>query len=78
MPLEHQPDALPTNKSAVAAVFGAGFVLHAEPVIAELWPAIAPALLAGPAATAAMSWLAGILAALAVAWFIPDRAGRPA
>ena len=77
MPLERQPDILPTNKSTVAAALGAGVVLHAEPLIAELWPSIAPPLLAGPAATDAMSWLAGILAALAVAWFVPDRAGCP-
>lgn len=75
MPLERQPDALPTNKSVTAAAIGAGFMLHVEPVIAELWPQIAPAFLAGPAATDAIAWCAGILAALAVAWFIPDRAG---
>ena len=77
MPLERQPDSLPTNKCTVAAALGAGVVLHAEPVIAELWPTIAPAALAGPAATDAMAWLVGILVALAVAWFVPDRAGQP-
>jgi hypothetical protein len=75
MPYEKQPDALPTNKSLTAAAIGAGFMLHVEPVIAELWPEIAPAWAAGPAATDAIAWAAGILAALIVAWWVPDRAG---
>jgi hypothetical protein len=75
MPLERQPDALPTNKSAVAAAIGAALVLHAEPVVSEVWPLIAPVTLTGPAVTSAVSWLIGFLAALLVAWFVPDRAG---
>jgi hypothetical protein len=76
MTYERQPDALPTNKAAVSAAIGAAIVLHTEPVIAELWPQIAPAMLAGPAVTSAIAWAAGFTAALVVAWFVPDRAGR--
>lgn len=74
---ETQVGSLPTNKSAVAASVGSLMVLYAEPVIAELWPQIAPALLAGPAFTSALAGLVGIFVALTVAWWVPDRAGVP-
>ena len=75
MAFERQPDNLPTNKAATVAVLAPAGALYVAPIIAELWPQVAPALVAGPAVTEALAWLAGALAALAVAWFVPDRAG---
>ena len=63
--MARQPDALPTNKLAVAALIG--------PAVTEAWPGIMadfyPAL-SGPAS----ALLAGALASLVIGWFVPDRA----
>lgn len=68
MTLASQPNALPTNKLAIAALVG--------PAVTELWPGIMadlwPALAGGPATAA----LAGAAAALIVGWFVPDRANQ--
>jgi hypothetical protein len=72
---EKQPGLAPTNKAMTAAGIAAVVTTYAQPVAAELWPQIAPAALAGPAMTAAVAALVGALAALAVAWWVPDRAG---
>jgi len=75
---EKQPDALPTNKATAASSIATIVALNAEPVMAELWPYFAPALLAGPAVTSALAAVFGIFVGLAVAWWVPDRAGVPA
>jgi hypothetical protein len=77
MTFEHQPDALPTNKATVSGAIASLVAVNAEPVVAEVWPQIAPSLLSGPAMTAFLAALAGLMAGLAVAWWVPDRAGTP-
>jgi len=75
--LANQPTALPTNK---AMTMFAGFVLttpQIAPVVAEVWPQIAPGFLSGPAATNALAAILAGVISLAVAWFIPDRANSP-
>jgi hypothetical protein len=78
MTFEKQPDNLPTNKAAVAGIIAPLIAINAEPVVAEIWPQIAPAMLSGPAVTTALAALCGALAGLAVAWWVPDRAGLAA
>lgn len=75
MAFEKQPDGLPTNKSMIAGALAPIIALNAEPVVSEVWPQVAPVLLAGPAVTTALAALVGALAGLAVAWWVPDRAG---
>lgn len=73
--LENQPDRLPTNKALT--MFGGTVALApiVGPAVAEIWPQIAPAFLAGPAATELLAAaLAGLLS-LALAYFVPDRMG---
>jgi hypothetical protein len=72
---EKQPDGMPTNKALTAASIAAVVTTYAQPVAAELWPQVAPAALAGPAMTGAVAALVGAMAALIVAWWVPDRAG---
>ncbi len=74
MTLATQPDFLPTNKAMTVAALAPGLALHVEPVVAEVWPQLVPLALAGPAMTTAVAWLASALAALVVAWWVPDRA----
>lgn len=72
-----QTSLMPTNKlafgSAVTAIVGTQF----SPAVAEVWPQIVPAVLAGPAVTEIISALAALFAGLAVGWFIPDRPNVP-
>ncbi len=75
MAFETQPDSLPTNKATVAGILAPLVAINIEPVITEVWPMIAPAVLAGPAVTTFLAALAGALAGLALAWWVPDRAG---
>jgi hypothetical protein len=74
MNLANQPTARPTNKTL--SMFG-GFVITTpmvSPVVTEVWPQIAPAFLAGPAATNAVAAIVAGVLSLAIAWFVPDRA----
>lgn len=77
MPYEKQPDNLPTNKLAVGSSVAVLIYAQAEPVVAEVWPQIAPAVLSGPAATAFVAGGVAILASWAIGWWVPDRAGAP-
>lgn len=77
MPYEKQPDNLPTNKLAVGSSLAVLVYAHAEPVAAEVWPELAPAMLSGPAATSFVAGMVAVLASWAVGWWIPDRAGVP-
>jgi hypothetical protein len=72
MALERQPDSIPTNKSLTVGLFTV-VLIHLEGVVAELWPSIAPSAFAGDSMTALLSAILGCL----VAWFVPDRAGKP-
>ena len=77
MTLANQPSRAPTHKTL--AMFG-GFVLTTPqvlPVVHEVWPQVAPAFLAGPAATNALAAVIAALISMAVAWFVPDRANIP-
>lgn len=75
---ERQPDMLPTNKATVSGGVAVLVATYAGPVVAEIWPQIAPALLAGPAITEFLTAATALLAGLFVAWWVPDRAGVPA
>lgn len=77
MPLERQPDNLPTNKalaSVASLLIAQPFI---EPAVKEVWPQIVPAFLAGANMTALMASLITGAFALGVAWITPDRAGTP-
>lgn len=72
---EKQPDSLPTNKALVAGGIGSILTAYATPVVQEVWPVIAPTVVAGPQFTTFVAAIVGYSVALAVAWFVPDRAG---
>lgn len=64
MALAKQPDRLPTNKLAVAALIG--------PAVTEAWGAVMATIyppLSGPE----VSLLVGAVATLIVGYFVPDR-----
>ena len=65
MTLARQPDFLPTNKLTVAALIGPAFV--------EVWQAVGPVALTGPA----MSSLLGGIVVLLIGRYVPDRANVP-
>lgn len=68
-----QPDSFPTNKLAVGSAISSVFATQVGPVLEEVWPQIAPAVLAGPTMTTTLAMLAAIFVGWAVAWFVPDR-----
>ncbi len=74
---ERQANAFPTNKAMAAASVAGLLTGYAQPVVAEVWPQIAPIMLSGEAMTGLISGLIGAIASLIVAWWIPDRAGEP-
>lgn len=74
---ERQPDSLPTNKAVTAGSVAAVVSVYFGPAVAEVWPQVVPGALAGPDVTQLVSALAATLAGLAVAWWVPDRAGIP-
>ncbi len=75
--MEHQPDALPTNKALVASGTTALLLTLIDPAVREVWPQIAPAVLTGDAFTALVAGACAVLGGLALAWVVPDRAGTP-
>ena len=75
---ETQPTALPTNKATVAATVAGVAATYAGPVVMEVWPQIAPAIVAGPNVTSMIAALASALIGLGAAWFVRDRLGEPA
>lgn len=77
MQLATQPSSLPTHKLAVGATLAALVSTYAGPVVAEVWPQVMPAAFAGPAVTGLVQALVGMLAALAVAYWVPDAANVP-
>jgi len=72
MPTARQASAMPTNKLAVGSAVTAIVGTQLSPAVAEVWPQIAPALLAGPSVTEIISAVAALVAGLVVGWFIPD------
>lgn len=69
-----QPSAMPTNKLMVGSTATAVFAQYAGPVVAEIWPQVVPAVVGGPTTTEAVATLSSILAGIAVAWWVRDRA----
>lgn len=73
--LETQPDRLPTNK---VLAMGLGTLTAAPfigPAVAEVWPQIVPPAFSGPAMTDFVAALVAVIASMALAYFVPDRAG---
>ena len=64
MALAKQPDLLPTNKLAIAALIG--------PAVTEAWGAVMATIYA-PVAGPEVSLLVGTVATLIVGYFVPDR-----
>ena len=77
MTLETQPSRAPTNKAL--AMFGGTVALapFIGPAVAEVWPLVAPAALAGPMMTDAVAALLAAVLSLVLAYFVPDRWGMP-
>ena len=73
--LERQPDRIPTNKALTMAGGIPALSVIIGPAVAEVWPQIAPAALSGPAMTDFVAAALAGLASLALAYFVPDRAG---
>lgn len=73
---ERQPSAMPTNKVLTMAGSMPVTLALVSPAVQEVWPQIAPAVLSGPAMTDAMAGIAAALIGMALAWFVPDRAGQ--
>lgn len=71
--MARQTSALPTNKLAAGATVTAIVGTQLSPAVAEVWPQIAPAMLAGPAMTQLVAGVVALLAGVAVGWFVPDR-----
>ena len=64
MTLADQPSVFPTNKLAVAAMIG--------PAVTEAWGSVMADMYA-PMSGPAVAMLAGAIASLLMAWFVPDR-----
>ncbi len=76
MTFEVQPDAWPTNKTLVGTTSTAMILTLIDPAVSEVWPQIAPAVLAGDAMTALVGATCAVLGGVGLAWLVPDRAGR--
>jgi hypothetical protein len=76
MTLANQPSAMPTNKALTAVGTYAAFDILVQDAVRELWSAIPLAVLTTPAVTNLAVALAGAAVALALAWFVPDRANE--
>jgi hypothetical protein len=69
-----QPSAMPTNKLMVGSTVATIVGTQLSPALAEVWPQVAPALLAGPSFTDLIAAIVTLLAGLAAGWIVPDRA----
>jgi hypothetical protein len=69
-----QPTNLPTNKMLTTAVGTVGIAPIIMGAVAEVWPQIAPAALAGQAMTVLVGTGLAALISMGIAWFVPDRA----
>lgn len=72
-----QPDAKPTNKLVVGVGGSVTIFPVAYAAVAEVWPQIAPAALAGEAATAFVAVLFSAAMAFGAAYFVRDRTNVP-
>lgn len=75
--MARQRSALPTNKLAVGSAMAAIVGTQTAPLVLEVWPQIAPAILAGEIATQTVSMLVALLAGVVVGWFVPDQPNVP-
>ena len=73
-PLVKQPSAMPTRKLMVGTLAAAVTGTQLAPALAEVWPQIAPPVLAGPAVTEYMALVLSVVAGLAIGYFVKDRA----
>ncbi len=69
-----QPSAMPTNKLMVGTTVATIVGTQLSPAVAEVWPAIAPAVLSGPSVTDLIAAVVTLIAGLAAGWIVPDRA----
>ncbi len=67
----------PTNKLAVGSAMAAIVGTQTAPLVLEVWPQVAPAILAGEIATQTVSMLVALLAGVIVGWFVPDMPNVP-
>lgn len=75
MALVKQKTAMPTNKLMVGSAVSTIVGTQLSPALAEVWPQIAPSILAGPSFTDLVAAMATLMAGLAAGWLVPDRAG---
>lgn len=73
-PLVSQPSAMPTRKLMVGTLAAAITGTELGPALAEVWPQIAPPVLAGPAVTSYLSLVMSLAAGLAAGYYVKDRA----
>lgn len=71
--MARQISALPTNKLAVGATVAAIIGTQSGPLVTEIWPQIAPAVLSGPVMTDTLAMLVAMIGGVVVGWFVPDR-----
>lgn len=67
----------PTNKLAVGSAMAAIVGTQTAPLVLEVWPQVAPTILAGEIATQTVSMLVALAAGVAVGWFVPDAPNVP-
>lgn len=67
-----QTSSMPTRKLAVGASVAAIVGTQLSPAVAEVWPQIVPAVLAGPAITELVAALLALIAALVAGYWVPD------
>lgn len=77
MATARQKNFAPTNKLAVGSAMAAIVGTQTAPLVLEVWPQIAPAILAGEIATQTVSMLVALLAGVVVGWFVPDQPNVP-
>lgn len=73
MALAKQRTFTPTNKLAVGTTVSAIVGTQAAPLVQEIWPQLAPAIVAGPVMTETLAMLMALLSGVIVGWFVPDR-----
>ena len=67
----------PSNKLTVGSGVAAFVGTQTAPLVLEVWPQVAPTILAGEIATQTVSMLVALAAGVAVGWFVPDAPNVP-
>lgn len=68
-----QKSSWPTRKLAFGSGITAIVGTQLSPAVAEVWPQLVSAMLAGPAITEIVSALSALVAGLAVGYYVPDQ-----